>query len=146
MIEPEVNLNASMVIKNGQARMKSKFDSAQDDFEAESIGKLPQQAYAGGEEATYEDFEELFILKCRVCETIFDFTGDTVRKRDQKVESRTFEAKNMKREYLKELIDLFDQETAADKQVDRQMRIEKQLLSETHSTSLAGNLTAQIKA
>jgi hypothetical protein len=103
-----------MVIYNAQIGARAKFDSAQDDFEVESTVMLPKPN-DDGSEATFEEFEELFILKCRVCETIFDFTGDTVRKRDQKVESRTFEAKNTKREYLKELIDLFDQETAADK-------------------------------
>ena len=53
---------------------------------------------------------ELFIQRCKFCSTIYDFTGDTVSKNSNVKHLKALEAKNTKREYLLELIDLFDED------------------------------------
>lgn len=53
--------------------------------------------------------ESLFLLKCKFCSTVFDFVGDNDREEKAQL-VQTLEQKTMKREYLMELIDLFDSE------------------------------------
>ena len=60
-------------------------------------------------------FIDLVVAKCTFCSTIFDFTGDNNGNKIRVEEIQQLEAKSTKREYLIDLINLFDQETHSDK-------------------------------
>lgn len=50
-------------------------------------------------------FIDLFIMKCELCKTIFDFTDDKEKLKDA---SSQLEGKNIKRQCLLELIEVMD--------------------------------------